>query len=254
MTEPGIQESPWYASAFEDLYPLLYGHRDDESAEAEVAALIRHYSLSSTRVRVLDVCCGGGRHAAAFARAGFRAWGIDLSMRRLREANQRPELRGRVARSEIRSLPFAASFDLVLNLFTSFGYFQKDEENARAMREMARVLRPGGRLVVDHMNREAVERGLVPENQQSLEGFRVRQRRWIDKNRIRKKIDVADRYGRRIALHEDVRLYSPEEIAHLMTAAGLSDIRLFGSFSDDPLTAQSERMIATGVKAKETAR
>lgn len=246
-------DTPWYQAAFDDLYPLLYRHRDDNSAQQEADALIRLFALRSNRgsdisARVLDVCCGAGRHAAAFARAGFDVWGTDLSPRLLADAARRPELAGRIAQSDIRALPFRPAFDIVLNLFTSFGYFPTDEENSQALRELARTLNPGGRLILDHMNRPQVERTLVPEDTMSRHGMVFHQRRRIDKNRILKKIDVTDAMGRRASLLENVRLYAPGEMTDLFRSAGLEDIHLYGDFAGADLAPESPRMIATGVK------
>jgi len=243
----------WYETAFGELYPLIYEHRDDESARYEIGQLARLLGVegSARHLRVLDLCCGAGRHAEALAGRGFDVVGVDLSPELLAEAGSRDPLARRLVRCDIRDLPFGAEFDLVLNLFTSFGYFD-DDGNLRAASEMARVLRPGGRLVLDHMNRDAVERGLVPEDSADRGEFHLTQRRFIEADRIRKEICVEWRGGapEPVCLTEDVRLYRPGEMTGLLGAAGFADVALYGGFDGPELTPESGRMIAVATKAE----
>jgi SAM-dependent methyltransferase len=101
--------------------------------------------------RILDLPCGYGRHAALLARRGFRVVGVDLSPAMLAEARRRyaegPRLRFR--RADMRHIAYRDEFDAVVNLYTSFGYFTP-AQNVAALRRMARALRPGGRLLIDH--------------------------------------------------------------------------------------------------------
>jgi SAM-dependent methyltransferase len=249
MTASTASDLPWYETAFADLYRLIYPHRDDDSAEAEVGALCSALDIRGIGVRVLDVCCGGGRHAAAFARRGALAWGMDLSSHLLGRALERGELAGRLVRGDIRALPFAPAFDLVVNLFTSFGYFREERENQRALAEMMRVLRPGGRLVLDHINRAYVEHNLVEADEKITGAYHIRQRRWMDGNRVRKTITVTDGKGHCVEWKEDVRLYHCGELITLLGECGGDRIELWGDFSGVPLTPDSRRMIAVAVRS-----
>jgi len=238
----------WFETAFGEFYPILYAHRDDVSAAQEVEGLIEVLGRPDRFTRVLDVGCGGGRHAAALVGLGAHLYGIDLSAPLVTEAAHRPELRGRMVRGDMRELPFGAAFDLVVNLFTSFGYFADDHENERALREMARVLRPGGRMVIDHIHRRHLEDHLVAEDEREGEGYRVRQRRTLTPRRIQKEITVTWDSGKTQEFIEDVRLYSPGELTALLRAGGLTDIDLYGSFDGGVLAPESKRMIAVAVK------
>jgi SAM-dependent methyltransferase len=239
----------WFETAFGRLYPLVYAHRDDDSASREIECLGRWLNLTGTRLKTLDVCCGTGRHTEALAGMGLDVTGMDLSMVLLTRGAARPGLTGCLVRAEMRALPFGSEFDLVTNLFTSFGYFSDDRDNEQALREMARVLVPDGRLVLDHMNRTAVESKLVHEDSETRDGLRIRQARRIEGNRMKKEIDVeiiAD--GERIHLVEDVRLYSPAEMRCLLEASGLEEIGLYGDFDGGALRGSSPRMIAVAAK------
>jgi SAM-dependent methyltransferase len=233
----------WYRTAFGELYPELYPQRDDPAAAGEIASLLALLAPLPAKARVLDVACGGGRHAVALVSAGLSVHALDLSSHLLSLARARPLLAGRLVRADMRALPVRPVFDLVLNLFTSFGYFANDAENELALRELARAVCPGGRLVLDHANRAALERSLVPEDVRERDGIRIHQRRALAGNRIRKEIRVVRADGDALRLTEDVRLYSPEEMRALVQAVGLTDIVLYGSLAGTPWSAAAERMV-----------
>ena len=238
---------PWYETAFGELYPMIYAHRDDASAEREVKALLELLDLHGGEC-ALDVCCGGGRHAEAFTDRGLDTWGVDLSMLLLARGTGRPLLAGRLVQGDLRFLPFRPVFDLVFNLFTSFGYFSTEDEDRRALEEMVRVLRPGGRLVLDHMNRAFVERSFVPESSFEKEGVHIREVRRIVENRVEKEILVDDVEGRSFHIKESVRLFTPEEMVRFFQAAGLRDMHVFGDYHGAPLEEGSSRMIVLGTR------
>ncbi len=249
---------PWYELAFGELYPAIYSHRDDASARREILALARTLGLEHGEgagqggLRVLDVCCGDGRHAVALAALGLEVWGVDLSARLLARARRRRALRGRLAQADIRALPFASgAFDLAVNLFTSFGYFEEDAENDRALREMARVVRPGGRLALDHMNRETALRRLRPRDEIRRDGLRILQTREAREGRILKRIEVFhEETGKVSRIVENVRLYTPAEMQAMFERAGFETPRLYGAYDGAPLAPESERMIAVGVRRR----
>jgi SAM-dependent methyltransferase len=243
-----LEESPWYCNAFGELYSLIYPHRDDRTAAAEIAGLLRILEPLETGARVLDVGCGTGRHAVALTRAACRVHAIDLSPALLATACARCELAGRLIRADMRRLPVRPVYDLVLSLFTSFGYFASDTENETALREMAGALRPAGRLVLDLANRTVIERTLVPEDVQERAGLRIRQRRRLTGARVRKEIEVEWEDGRRACFHEDVRLYTPQELLPVIQSLGLGDVVLYGSYEGAAWGPSAERMLVIARK------
>ncbi len=150
----------WFEEWFGEEYLHLYPHRDARDAEA-LLGLVRQTLPWQEGWRVLDVACGQGRHLRVLAGMGVRPIGVDLSqslLRRAREVTDRP-----LVRADMRLLPIRpASMDLTLNLFTSFGYFANDDENAMALAAMADTVRPQGWFVLDFLNADAVRRSLVP--------------------------------------------------------------------------------------------
>jgi SAM-dependent methyltransferase len=243
-------ECEWYRVTFGELYPLLYPRRDDAAAAREAADLVAWLGLRDGRARIVDLGCGAGRHAAALAALGLRVVGLDLSDALLERARTRPAGAPPLVRGDLRHLPFRPAFDLALSLFTSFGYFD-DAGNERAVREMARVLLPGGRLVIDHIHAAYLRRTLVPEDTREVPGYRIRQRREIVAGRVRKTMVVERGGAESVTLHEDVRLYDPDEMRALLARAGLRGVGFHGSFAGGALRDDSARMIVIAQREAE---
>jgi len=141
----------WYANWFGPDYIRLYPHRDTAEAERQVEFLLQVMNDLSPGDRVLDLCCGAGRHTRLLAERGFRVVGVDLSAALLARANEDGR-RFHLARGDMRRLPFGPAFGLVTNFFTSFGYFSTDTENQRILEAIGSVLEPGGRFLIDYLN------------------------------------------------------------------------------------------------------
>lgn len=240
------ERTPWYRSWFGEEYLSLYPHRDHEEAQRAVDLLVELLELPSG-ARVLDLACGAGRHLKALVDHELTAIGLDLSLPLLQRAGARvpgaPLVRG-----DMRSLPFVAgSFDAATSFFTSFGYFESDEEDRQVLRELRRILRPGGRVLLDFLNSDAVAEDLTPRDVREVEGRRViQERRLVDGGRmVEKRIHLAagpgDETGQEFV--ERVRLYTPSELEDLMYDAGLVPESRMGSYSGDPFDRDSPRVI-----------
>lgn len=238
----GGSSREWFRHAFGELYPLLYPHRDDAAAEREVVQLAAWLGLRDRKLRVADLACGAARHTAALRRLGVAAVGLDLSGSLLTRARGRADACPLV-RGDLRQLPFRPVFDVALSLFTSFGYFD-DAGNEAALREMARVLAPGGRLLIDHIHVPALRRTLVPEDTRQGPGYSITQQREIRDARVRKTILVRWDQGETVRFDEDVRLYAPDELARMLEHAGLGEVSFHGSYAGEALAGDSPRLIA----------
>jgi SAM-dependent methyltransferase len=234
----------WYKEWFGHEYLELYAHRDAEEAERHVDFVMRHFTGPPPQ-RVLDLACGAGRHSAVLASRGVAVIGVDLSVTLLAHA---PQNRARVA-GDMRSLPFkSCSFDWILNFFTSFGYFERERENFQVLEEIARLLRPGGRFMIDFLNRDRVLRDLQEQEIRDVEGREVRIERWYEPStrRIKKRISLV-RPGRRTSTYlESVRAYDSDEVTIGARWAGLEVDSLYGNFDGEPYHRDSERLILVG--------
>jgi len=236
----------WYKEWFGEDYLDLYAHRDRDEALRHLDFVQR--TLAKTRPRaVLDLACGAGRHTEELRRRGFRAVGVDLSLTLLAVGKELPRVGG-----DMRSLPFAdGAFDWVLNFFTAFGYFEEERENFRVLEEVARILSPGGRFLIDFLNSSRVVSGLRPREVVERGGRRVEIERWYDSSakRINKRMRIQDDNGPARTVLESVRAYTAEEMECGMRWAGLEVDGLFGGFDGEPYDDDSERLILTGHKS-----
>ena len=240
--------TPWYKESFGEDYLLVYKHRDRVNASKEVTAIIDWLGITSED-KILDLCCGTGRHSIELARRGFSVVGIDLSDVLLSHAKKASGgLDIEYIQGDMRSLPFSTgSFDVVLNLFTSFGYFVEDHENGQVLADIARMLKPNGQFLIDYLNREKVIESLVPLSERVEDGVYIREERMIDGDFVRKKIIISEA-GKERFYEERVKMYTREEIEALMDKVGLMGDLVRGDYDGHPYTVQSPRMILSGRK------
>jgi SAM-dependent methyltransferase len=233
----------WFEEWFGEEYLHLYPHRNDADAERVVSLLARVLPWRRGW-RVLDVACGAGRHLVAFEHAGAVPTGCDLSaplLRRARQATGRP-----LVRADMRALPFrAASMDLTVNLFTSFGYFAADEEHTDAVGQMLATVRPGGWFVIDFLNAEQVRGDLVPNEAGTFGKTRAEIRRVIsaDGRFVHKTITLAD--GR--SFEERVRLLAAADLEAMITAHGARVVGRFGDYAGGPLAGGARTLLTAQV-------
>ena len=239
--------SEWFEHWFGEEYLELYAHRDDAEA-GRVAALLEARGVVWPGARVLDLACGAGRHAVALARAGAKVVGLDLSLPLLR-ATRRRWGDARLVRADIRVLPLrSGSLDAVVNLFTSFGYFDRDAEHERAVAEVARVLRPGGTFALDFLNAPQVRRALVARDERAVNGRRVVQERRLDQDGkyVIKTIHLA---GEGRSFMERVRLYERADLERMLAGAGLAVDAVLGDYDGAPYGPDSPRLLVLARRA-----
>lgn len=161
---PDNRPSRWYETWFDSPhYHRLYGHRSDAEAAAFIRNLHDHHGWNA--LRLLDLACGKGRHAAAAAALGHDVLGVDLSANSIAQAREdHGNQQGlRFAEANMLDLDLGERFDGVLNLFTSFGYFDQREDHLRVLRGIRKHLVPGGFLVLDFLNVHVSKARLIPE-------------------------------------------------------------------------------------------
>lgn len=236
---------PWYREWFGEAYLELYPHRDAEEAGRGVD-LFLDLTSPERGSRILDLACGAGRHLGPLEAAGLRPVGLDLSRPLLDRAADGGARR--LVRGDMRRLPFrTGAFDGVVQFFTSFGYFDSREGDRRVLEEVRRVLRPGGAFLLDFLNAGKVRREIVPEDVREIEGRTVRQRRWIEGDRVVKEIEIDG--GVREdpeTFRERVRLYEPDELVSMLEEADLRVRERRGDYGGAPFEEEAPRLLLAG--------
>lgn len=209
---------------------------------------------------ILDAPCGAGRHSAPMAQQGLRVTGLDLSPYLLKQARRRePWLQWRKdrvpkwVRGTLQCLPFHdGAFDFVACLFSSFGYMDTEEENLNVLKEYQRVLKPGGKALIDVMNRHFVTARLNRRFESLHGGLRVfEERRIIDQGRrLHNQIRVFDAGGDERRYLYRPWLYNGWELTYLATQAGMETDSVYGNFAGEMYHPQSERAMLVALKPR----
>jgi len=242
----------WYERSFGSDYLALYPHRDLAEAREDVAA-IGDLIAPSRDEPLLDLCCGAGRHLLALHEAGYTdLTGVDLSSVLLDAARAGLRAGGaddvRLVRADMRRIPFRDRFQTILSLFTSFGYFDLEDDNLETLRSAYRALRPGGTFVLDTLNRPWTIAHLAPRAETMIEGRLARITRSIspDGRRIEKTVELTPGGEVPRSYRESVRMYSADELRTLLDRAGFAGVRLYGGLDGRPHDADQPRMVAIG--------
>lgn len=256
----------WWSTYFDAGYLREYAPLfDPGEARAQVARLLEVLAVPSG-ARVLDLACGQGRHAALLAEAGHAVTGLDLSRPLLAVARTAARATGLPTRAtaagggralgyrhgDMRRLPteWRGRFDAVVNLFTSFGFFDDPADDARVIREVARVLRRGGTFVWQGGSRDGVmARFLGGDRWTSPDGTAVAQVREFDPLTGFLTIRSAWTRGRVVEQRAHrIRLYTADRLAAMMRDEGLTVVAAYDGFTDAPLHRRASEMLLVARK------
>lgn len=241
----------WYDRFFGPEY-LAFDEHADTALQVD---FIREVLALSPGSRLLDVGCGYGRHSIPLSRTkkGCRVVGLDRSPVMLAAARQAvPASRKRKpqwVRADMRALPFSGRFDAAISMFSSLGYFESEDENFSVIRGVADALAPGGRFLIETVNRDFVVRHLTPVQVYRPQDLLVVEERTFEPLASRSRVDVTViRGGRETRLYHSVRLYTFTEIQMLLNAAGLVADAVWGDFRGGDYTCDSPRMVVLAGK------
>jgi SAM-dependent methyltransferase len=245
--------SGWYTKSFGDDYLIVYKHRDMQGAYEEVRRMMEWLELAEGS-EVLDLCCGMGRHSMALTDFGFRVTGVDLSEVLLSEA-RRLDTKEEVVwvRGDMREVPLEGPFDAVVNLFTSFGYFDDDVEHERVLGEIRRLLRHGGRFIIDFLNPDYVQRHLVPHSVRTEDELRIEETRRIENGYVCKTIVLQEIGSDDKRIYEEkVKLIGQDAFRAMLERSGLIVDAVYGGYDASAYTpAESKRMIFVGRRGED---
>lgn len=241
----------WFSNKF---YLEMYRHRDSEDAKLMINLLQRSIPFNS-KCKVLDIACGAGRHSLELARRGFDVTGFDLSEFLIGEAKKElknsPEknLKVKFMIADMRDFNFRKSFDAAVNIFTSFGYFENDGENFKVIGNASNSLKSGGYFVFDFLNKNYIEKNLVPYSRTNHKGIMMIQKRRIENGFVKKEIRIK-KNKEVLNFTESLKLYSINEFKKVFNSYDLRVHNLFGDYFGNKFNEnKSQRLIIIAKKS-----
>ena len=254
-TQTGTQPPPskaWFESWFDSpYYEEIYDHRTLSEAQAFIERLTQHLALPST-AQILDLGCGWGRHTRSFAELGYHTTGLDLSPRLIAKARENfirtgdsvsERMTFRIG--DMRDFQLNTRFDAIVNLFTSFGYFDDADQDISVLRNANRHLKDDGFLVLDYFNKEAVLLKLNESEYRHGPKFHTKISRTFENGHLFKSIEIIhpdSGQGNEI-FTEKVRCYEPEELREMLNRSGFEVHHHWGNYHLTPAEQHSPRCI-----------
>ncbi len=238
----------WYRSWFNSpYYHILYAHRDYKEAELFIDNIYKRLQPEPF-AKVLDACCGRGRHSIYLNEKGLDVTGVDLSASNIKYAKQYENQHLRFFEHDIRNTIASNIFDYVLNIFTSFGYFKRKNEDLKAFKSFHRALKPGGYFLIDFLNVQVIQDQLKPFEQKTIEGIEFNIEKKIDQGLIKKSIRFVDE-GVHYEFKEEVKALSYSDLKAYCQAVGFEIVDTYGDYQMRPFDLHlSERLIILAQK------
>jgi len=234
--------SEWYTTWFDTpYYHILYKNRDDNEAQNFMRQLTDYLNLTP-KSHILDVACGRGRHAIYLNKIGYNVTGIDLSQNSIDYAKKFETDGLRFERHDMCQ-PMGKTYDAVLNLFTSFGYFEKDDYNINAIKAMKANMKPNAYGVIDFLNVQHTLKHLKSYDTKTVDDIEFKIQKWVEDGYIFKRI-IFEAKGQNFDFTERLKCIDLKLFKTYFRAAGLQIKQAFGNYNlEDYNTKTSERLI-----------
>lgn len=251
---PNVNPKNWSDNdhLWQKSYPFEFDGKRFADARPEVDYLLKLVELPPNGA-VLDLCCGPGRHAIELARRAYHVVGVDRTKRYIEIAQEVSANSGvsvEFVLDDVRSFVRTNSFDLVLNLFTSFGYFKSDTENLSVLKNAFASLRSGGQMVIDTINKSRVVKVKHATDRRDLNGRSLLEESTVtsDNKSLVSRWTVIDTQGQAEVFDFRLRLYSESELSSMLAHAGFSSSAAFGSYRGDSYSDKSNRLLIVATK------
>ena len=237
-----LKTSNWFTSWFDSpYYHVLYKERDELEAQLFMDNIV-HYLNLPEEAKILDLACGKGRHSIYLNQMGYNVTGADLSSNSIAIASLNENETLRFVEHDMR-IPFDQKFDAIFNLFTSFGYFENDEDNLTTLKAIKESISEYGFAVIDFMNVSNVLSNLVTNEVKSVEGIDFQIKRYEKDGFIYKEIEFEDQ-GEKYHFTEKVKALTLDDFESMMENAGIYLLDVFGDYKLKKFhKLESERLI-----------
>jgi SAM-dependent methyltransferase len=244
----------WFADEdfWEAAFPFMFPEARFANAAEQAEKVLK--LVGAEPQCILDLCCGPGRHSVPLAKMGYRVTGVDRSPFLLNKARHSAVAAGldiEWVEQDIRDFRRPASFDLAINLFTSFGYFEDDAENRAVLRNVFESLTSGGAFVIDTLGKEPFARIFQPAGADEVPGAGwMIQRRTVSDDWSRVSVEMLLIQNNVVRTHGFRHwLYSGRELKEMLRAAGFAEVRLYGNLDGIDYGPEAQRLVAVARKA-----
>ena len=231
--------------------PILFNPQRQSSAKVEVEKVVRLLKIRQSD-RVLDLCCGTGRHSLELARQGFKVVGVDRTTSYIEKAKRNAEennLKVTFIVGDMREYCQPNRFNVAVNLFGSFGYFENPDVNRQVVKNMYASLSSGGKFLIETAGKEIVARHfrerdwsevgetLVLEERKPIQNWGRLQTRWI--------VIKGDQRAEHTV---SVRSYSAVELSTLLSDCGFKNVQVYGDLEGIDYDLDAKRLVVIGTK------
>lgn len=248
-----VQTKTWYEdeSFWKTFAPIMF-HQERLGETAEEIDQIIELADLEKNAKILDLCCGIGRHSLELARRGYKVVGVDLTHEYLEKARKQAEnedLNVEFVRNDMRRFCHIEGFDVVINLFTAFGYFESQAENKRVLTNIYCSLREGGTLIMDMAGKEVIARIWQERDWHERDG-----RIFLRESKISQNWSWCENKwmmlenGKLAKFEFAHRIYSAVELAGLLKDCGFSSVTIYGDLTAADYDHNAKRLVAVAKK------
>jgi SAM-dependent methyltransferase len=246
-------EKPWCENDkfWKAMQPFFFGEEIWQKAAGEIDQILNFLNLDPDS-KILDLCCGPGRHSLELARRGLGVTGVDRTVLYLDQAKAKAKeekLKIEFVQEDMRHFNRPNAFDAAISMFTSFGYFDDPAVERQVIDNIYQSLNPGGRLIMDMVSKEIVARIYQSHDWTEKGGiFRLEERKPTENWTYLENRMVLIRDGQSEEYHFKLRLYSAHELTTLLTATGFTQVDIYGDMEGAPYDSKAKRLIAIALK------
>jgi len=247
------RKKPWHEqeSFWKTIAPVIFNNKVILAAPQDVEHLVSLINLHPG-MRICDLCCGVGRHSLELARRGFQVTSVDRTALYLQEAKKKAQTEGlniQFVREDMRRFCQPNSFDAVINLYTSFGYFEEQVDNRTVLENIYKSLKNNGKLVMELVGKEVVARIFQERDWIEEDGFVLLEERKVGKNWG----SMSNRWiilknGNKYEHRFHHRLYSAVELCNMLSSCGFQQVETYGGLDGSPYDQKANRLVLVGQK------
>ncbi len=234
-----------------EMYPYLFTEARFKDAIDQIDQVLK--LVKPKGKSVLDLCCGPGRCSIPLANKGYKVTGVDRTEFLLKKAKARArktKTKIEWIQQDMRDFIRPEGFDLVLSMFTSFGYFDRKQEDMDVLNNIFSSLKPGGSFVIDVAGKEQIAKTLQPTTSEELPDGAVlveRHEVFDEWTRIRNEWIIIQRdKSKRFKFH--LTIYSGQELRDRLELVGFHNVKLYSDLSGKKYGPDTQRLIAVGLK------